>query len=190
MKNRFVLLAVLLLTGCQSVSLQYTQSPHKVPPVGTTLQLHEELIIPAGEASVMIQDGVIQPSSWRLNQYRPHCEFELNSVSKTARHVPPQTFTVTRALRDYENVMRDRPVQLAAQGHTGGMLGASADNNGQPFEINMLIMYLRAETDIDVLRMTCQAWIDAATDEEITIADVRTALGEMFTLKLPGAATH
>ncbi|MGD9000084.1 MAG: hypothetical protein PVF75_06695 [Granulosicoccaceae bacterium] len=189
MKHGYSLIMVVLLTGCQSVSLQYAQTPYEVPPVGTTLQLHEELIIPAGEASVMIQDGAVQPSTWRLNQYRPHCDFELNSVADTARRVPPQIFTVTRALRDYENVMRDQPVRLAGRERISGVLGAR-EGNGPPLENNMLIMYLRAETDIDVLRMTCQVWIDAATDEAITIADVRGTLGELFTLKLPGAGTR
>jgi hypothetical protein len=189
MKHSYLLFVLLLLSGCQSTFIEYRQSSFAIPPVGSTLQLHQELTIPAGKAAVTIQDGAIQTSSWRLDQYRPHCEFELNSVSETARHVAPQTFTIIRALRDFENVMRDQPVRLAGRGQFSGVLGKTDTGNGSPMENNMLIMYLRAESDIDVLRMTCQVWIDPATDNDISIADVHGALGGLFTLKLAGKKT-
>lgn len=154
------------------------QSPHQVPPIGSTLQLHRSLAIPADDAGVTIQDGKESGSTWQLNQYRTHCDFELKSRSDRPRTVAPQTFTITRVVRDYENVMLQGPVQVAAVGFHAGVDG------GPPMENNMLIMYLAASTDLDVLRMTCQHWMDASTDTPVTIADVRVALGDLFTLTL------
>ena len=113
MKKIILLLSCLALAACQYVPPRDISSPFFSPPAGSTLRLTRQLTIPANDAGVMIQYGQPQYSSWKLDQYYPHCDFELRTRAPRQQVVEPDTFTVTRTVREIENVLL-APAMLAS----------------------------------------------------------------------------
>ena len=175
MPRQLLLLTSLLglLAGCQSAPVKDIHSPFYAPPVGSILQLHTPIDMPANELSVIIQYGKIQPSSWQLDQYAPHCDFELRDRHGSSPRVEPDRFVITRVIQDTENVLLT-PLQLAG-------LGA---NGAPPLEEYQVIMYLHSDKQPNVFRMTCKHWSDPNDAEHLSIVKIREALGKMFSLVL------
>jgi len=177
MKKIILLLSCLALAACQYVPPRDISSPFFSPPAGSTLRLTRQLTIPANDAGVMIQYGQPQYSSWKLDQYYPHCDFELRTRAPRQQVVEPDTFTVTRTVREIENVL------LAP-----AIVASSDSANGPPHENYMTVLYLHSDRQPDVLRMTCQYWEDPNDGQHLTIKQIREALGDLFILELAGPA--
>jgi hypothetical protein len=175
MKTILLLLSV-TLAACQYVPPRGEDSPLISPQAGSMLHLNRPLRIAAHNASVIIRDGKPEYSYFRLGgAYYPHCDFELRTRAKVERVVEPDIFTVTRVVREIENVML-APVVVAS----------SDGANGPPHENYMTILYLHSDRQPDVLRMTCQHWEDPNDGQHLTIKQIRQALGDLFTLQLAG----
>lgn len=165
----------LTLAACQYIPPRDVNSPFFFPPVGSQLRLTQPLTIPADDAGVFIQYGKPQYSNWRLNQYYPHCDFEVYTRADHERIIQPDTFTVTRAVRETENVSL-APATVAD-------IGSSA---GPPHENYMTVLYLHSDKQPDVFRMTCQQWEDPSQGDHLTVKQIRQALGDLFILTLAG----
>jgi hypothetical protein len=177
MRTILLLLSLTLVAGCQYVPPRDIGSPFFSPPAGSQLRLTRPLTIPANDAGVFIQYGKPQYSVWQPDRYYPSCDFELRTRSSHERVVEPDTFTVTRTVRETENVML-APAIVAS--HDTG--------NGAPHENYMTILYLHSDKQPDVFRMTCQHWEDPSDAQHLTIKQIRQALGDLFTLTLPEKA--
>ena len=183
-----LLLLSLTLAACQYVPPRDINSPFFSPPAGSQLRLTRPLTIPANDAGVFIQYGKPQYSVWQPDQYYPNCDFELRTRASHERVVEPDTFTVTRTVREIENVML--PPAVVASHDTGN--GAPDENymtahdtgNGAPNENYMTVLYLHSDKQPDVFRMTCQHWEAPIDAQHLTIKQIRQALGDLFTLTL------
>lgn len=164
------------LAACQYVPPRDIDSPFFSPPSGSQLRLTRPLTIPANDAGVFIQYGQAQYSSWRLNMYYPHCDFELHTRASKERVIEPDTFTVTRTVHETENVLLT-PAVVAGFGGSG---------DGPPGENYMTVLYLHSDKQPDVFRMTCQHWEDSSQGEHLTVKQIRQALGELFILEIAG----
>lgn len=174
MRTLLVLLLLGLLAGCQTALQKDVNSPLYAPPTGSLLRLHAPLRIPADKASVMIQNGQPQYSYWNLDTYYAHCDFELHTLSTTERVIQPDVFTVTRVVRDFEDVFL-APVVVAS----------SSSGDASPNQNYMTIMYLQSEKQPEVFRITCQHWDDPSLGDHLNINEIRKALGDLFELVLP-----
>ena len=173
MKRPFGLFALLVLCACQSTPLPREESPYHTVPAGSLLTLYKDLTIPAARASVYIQGGLI--ASWQdVNSYHPHCIFEVVKVKDTPQHVKAGTFTILK--------VRQQDLSGIRPGMQYARLFASG---GPSFLIYATIMDLRSVDQPEVFRLTCQHWeIPPHFPQHLTIRQIRTALGELFTLKL------
>jgi hypothetical protein len=174
MKRLLGLFALLVLSACHSTPLPREESPYYTVPIGSRLILHKDLTIPAARASIYIQGSLI--ATWQdVNSYHPHCIFEVYQVKDTPQHVKPGTFTIRK--------VRQQDLSSVRPGTQYARLFADADPS---FLIYATIMDLESIEQPEVFRLTCQHWeIPPQSPQHLTIRQIRTALGELFTLKLP-----
>jgi len=161
------------LTGCSYQAPKDIGSSFYSPPVGSTLTLNQSIEIPANNTQVRIQDGKIIKSYWSLDAYYPNCNFELRDIAPVERTVKPDTFNISRVIRDTENVMLNRPTVVAGSG-----------DGGPPTVDYMTIMELYSANQPDVVRISCQHWNEANDGEHLNIKQIRKTLGDIFTLSL------
>lgn len=169
------LLVVALLTACDNSQVVRDENSQffSVSP-GSTFTLNREITIQPDNTSVYLQNGKIEPVS-NIDFYKPHCKFELYTISEESRVVNPDTFVVTRIVDQIEDVSISWPTHAAL-----GM--AFADG---PVHLTYLTtMYLESKIQPDVFRMNCKRWDWPATGEYLSINEMRQSLGDYFTLTL------
>ncbi|UCE88088.1 MAG: hypothetical protein JSW10_06830 [Pseudomonadota bacterium] len=167
--------SALAIYGCQG-GPQTKASPEDslfyTIPAGSRLTLNRPLAIPAGKAAVFLADGEIKALT-AIDPYYPHCKFEVLHIRRTEQIVEADTFTVRRVQLE-EFAQDTAPVQLA-----GMLLADSA--SPEPWATHL---YLDSPRQPDVLRMSCQHWEDPPMANHLTVRQIRTALGDWFTLTL------
>lgn len=179
MMPKFVVLvlAALLLGGCQQAPVQYEASSHSRIATGSTLSLTKPMTVPAGHARVFLQGGKVREKV-RLKRYQPHCEFEVDAVSDgTLRIEPDDFFVIDRFEYEVEIVRLDAPVRVA-----GKLLLADADSIPM---LNSMVRYsLHSEHQPHVRYLTCyDGFSDPWAMEYPSLDDTREALGEWVTWK-------
>jgi hypothetical protein len=173
-RRMFVLAAALALAACQPLAVRDPASPWYVPPAGSRLILHRTLTIPPNGVSVWLQAGEVLPHGG-VNQFEPWCKFEHRLRVARPLEVFPDTFTVTRVERRIDLVL-GMPARLAA-------LDWSED--GQPSHVTYATRFhLGSALQPGVLRLTCGHLQDPVRNaRHLTLAEIRQALGEVFTLE-------
>jgi hypothetical protein len=148
---------------------------------GSTITLHEALTVPAGHARVFMQNGKVRAKT-RLDRYRPHCNFEVRSVSDGSLRIEPDTFVVTKIIEDEEEVVsRQQPLRLAGWEMTGG--------DALPMVTRLVRHRLHSQRQPQVMRLTCHGGFDDPWEVDYpSISEIRRALGERATLKLAAGA--
>lgn len=175
MKRLVCLLSLLVLGACQSTPLPREESPYHTVPAGSLLTLHKDLTIPARRASIFIQGGPM--TVWQdVNSYHPHCIFEMYKVKDTPQYVKAGTFTIRKVQReDYSAI---------APGLQHARLMFS--DGGPSYLVYATVMRLESIDQPEVFRLTCQHWeVPPQMPHHLTISQIRAALGNLFTLKLP-----
>jgi len=163
----------IVLSSCSYQAPKDPNSSFYAPPVGSQLILHQALTIPANDAEVRIQDGKLIQSSWDLDTYYANCNFELRDIAHVDRTIKPDTFNVSRAHQDFENVMLNTPTVVAGSG-----------DGGPPLVDYMTIMALYSPRQPEVMSISCQHWSDPSDGEHLTINQIRQTLDGLFTLTL------
>lgn len=172
---------VLLLSpvACQAPAFN-PDSPLSRVPLQSTLVLHEDLTIKANTVSLWFQQGEQIPEKL-LDHYQPHCKFETYKMQAADKPVRADRFSIHNVVRWDDYAMLG--VQLAAVTIGIGTFGSGDDAS----PVNMATeMFLHSEQQPDVYRLVCSQWNDATTGEHVTINEIRHALGEYFSLKMPG----
>jgi hypothetical protein len=171
----------LVLSGCQSTGYEDNEgSPYYRLPVGSQLTLNRELSVAPGRAAVHIQDGrAVAPSEVRT--YEPHCRLALRSLDANARTVRPDTFEVIRSYQERSHDVRLGDVQLARAG--GGLRLAAFDDAGPSIVAFATRWQLRSATQPDVMLLSCGRLGYPPQDGHATFADIRRALGSLFTVR-------
>ena len=148
MKIVLVILTTISLTACEHQPVDPFNSPYYRVPVQSTLKLHQPLTIPANQARVLIQNGKILSRS-QIDQYYPHCEFEIRTLKDAAQTITPDSFIVIKVARDMESSLDE--IMYASM---------VADNSGFSLIAYSTLYYLQSDKQPDVLRMTCLYWTD------------------------------
>ena len=194
-----VILLVVLLAACQSVAPD-PSSPFYLPPVGSRLILNQGFVLPPRELKIFVQDGRLV---YAANEYDPFCKFELYDLKDTPQEVEPDEFHIYRVSRQtgvFAALDRiDKRRLLASTGVVGGYGGigigigggiGSGAFDGKPSPVVYGIrLDLRSPRQPNVFRMTCGHLQDPDMGARfLSIDEIRQALGNAFTLRLPQEA--
>jgi hypothetical protein len=172
-----VAFAAVSLTACDnSQMVKDEDSQFYSISVGSTFTLNREITIQPDNTSVYLQFGKLELSK-NVDFYKPHCVFELYTISEKARVVRPDTFVITKIIDQREDVSLSRPTYAG--------LGIGIGYGDGPVHLTFATtMYLESKIQPDVYRMTCKRWDWPSIGEYLSINEMRQALGDYFTLKL------
>ena len=188
------LLALLLLGalvgGCAAVAPDRLQhDPRFAIPEGSTLVLNHAIELPGAGDLLYLQHGRTSGLAGVQEVY-PHCYVETWERPDGPLVVPPTAFTITGVERSFN-------FSWLPATHEGRLVKVSTGGDGdggsalsQWFYITRLQLE-PADPTVDVYRLTCLAdRLDAqgpATEtHHLTVAQIREALGEVFSLRLKG----
>jgi hypothetical protein len=182
MKTPLLVLLALALTACQTTAEFPVTSPYFQIPVGSRLVLNQPIEIPPTAATVRLQFGKVVSRS-HTQEFEPVCVFESKIVGETAQRIAPDSFEITRVRRGYS--------MLSAQAapSTGLIKAFWRDDVGSSRQYYKTEMFLHSTKQPQILYMTCQqAWEPGGSLDlrPLTIAEIRQALGDYFSLRLAG----
>lgn len=168
------LLTLLILTACQMPPITDREnSPYYEIPTGSTLTLNQPITIPEGLASMYMQDGVIKPLEL-IDEYYPHCIFEVNNITVEKQTIEPDTFTIYRMELD-EEVVSIQPYPIAGLRKVSGI---------SYFEY-ITTLYLKSDKQPNVLRLTCLHREDLSDNlQHLTVSQIRKVIKGIFSLRL------
>ncbi|MDH5484522.1 MAG: hypothetical protein OEY43_04725 [Gammaproteobacteria bacterium] len=166
-------LCLLLLTACERHIIADERSALYPVPVGSLLILLQAIEIPPGTARVFIQQGQVLPLK-QVNQYKPHCEFEINSLDTSIQTIHPDRFTIYKVATDIRYVSRQALFASLSTRlfNDGDIVGFAND------------YYLRSASQPDVRKLSCLHWDDSYKRIYLSIEQVRQVLGKIFELQL------
>lgn len=177
----------LFLAGCAAVAPdRLDQDPRYAIPAGSTLVLHEPLMLPGRGDLLYLQDGRTMGFGGVQEVY-PHCYVETRQRPEGPLKVAPTTFSITEVERSFHYTW-------LAPGGPGGLMpttdGGPGGDGGLSQWFYVTRMSLRpADPSVDVYRLTCLVdRLDASGPEterhHLTVAQIREALGDIFTLEI------
>lgn len=172
-----------LLWGCDTPRGHGPDTPYYRFPPDSRLTLNRALEIPAGWATARIQNGRVVPFG-QVEEYLPHCIFEIGTVRETPQRVEPDTFAIVRVERS------ESTLAAASSGLFLFVGNAWADPERPSQMFYKTVFILRSARQPGVRRLTCQSDQYAAgvgIPRHLTVPEIRRALGDLFTLELPGA---
>ena len=176
LRTAFISLLVMLVS-CSVNDARDESSVFYAVPVGSVLRLNQDVTISGDQVATYVQNGELM-SYDAVDKYYPNCKFEIYTLSERPRTVNQDVFKIVKVQDEIESSSIQENTQLAARGgaYMFGMLDRSYVFN------YATMMYLKSEKQKDVYRMTCQHWEDVKDDRYLTIAQMREAMGEVFTL--------
>lgn len=154
----FVVVVLALLAGCQTTGSTNPDSIWYELPAGSKLVLNQDLHIPAGQAHVMLQNGTPASAAGELDVA---CRFEVENLGPRTIH--PDTFLITSV--------------------SSGRRWVNQPSTMLFFKI----LRLQPERETGILPMKCEYTDWPMQGKPVTIAEIREALGSVFTL-VPGPA--
>jgi hypothetical protein len=183
--NKLCCLSVLaVLSACGINDTKDEDSTFYAVPVGSSLTLNRTITIPGDQVAIYLQNGEILRYK-DVNKYAPNCKFEVYKISERPRTVQADTFKIIKVEDDIESSSLQNGMQYAAFGGRAGEGNASVGLLDQSEMFNYAtFMYLSSATQKDVYRMICQHWESVMDDRHLSISQMRTAMGEVFTLKI------
>jgi len=144
-----------VLQGCNPMAVTKDEgSRYYSIPKGSTLTLHQDINYPEGKAHVDIQHGQVVPA---LNNWDVGCELELRKLGPGV--VKADTFTVRRAEVSREWINRPSTMRFYRT------------------------IYLTSENQPNVMQMVCQYWSYPLYGDDIPMAGIREALGDVASLE-------
>jgi len=182
MRCFMLLAAALLLSACQTSYEGNEDSPYYRVPVGSKLILRQEVTIPPHLAGIFLQYGQIKPLS-QINQYYPHCKFEVWKLRDAPQAVKPDEFTITKVTQEITQSVSAGNILLADVSIGIGMHVGGRDDGGS-LDTYVTRLNLRSPMQPDVFRLSCGQWSYPSTGQHVTISEMRKALGDVFTLTL------
>lgn len=177
-----VVLTIGLLAACQTDTSHLPDtSPLKPVPVGSTLELHQTLNVPADKVAVYLQGGRVLPFA-NVNVTNAHCKFEVYRRLDAEQTVRPDMFHITHVYQgEAHSVSLDR-LQVAAGGvgiHLQFGIGGSSSPSARAI---VSVMTLHSPRQPHVFRLSC-GHVDDPGSDQLSIAQIRKVLGEVFTLR-------
>ena len=182
MRKLLLALIFLLLAGCARLQSSVT-SPDSIyfrPPVGSVVELHQDLRVPPQRTRVFIQSGQVLPGGGP-NTFHPSCNFEVRELVTEGQVIAAGRFTVEQVRRGSESVVHSGQVRLAALQLSGIRLFSDAPSIMRYYHFN-----LHSEQQPQVMRLTCRGGLDDSPRAEFpTWPEMQQALGEVASFILP-----
>jgi hypothetical protein len=178
---------VAMLAACQTASYRGDEnSPYYVVPVGTQLTLTRELQMSPDQVSVYIQYGKLL-SYPAIQKYEPFCKFELFHRIESARTVVPDEISVIKAVQEdsYDKFAQAGAWQFVPLSARRFAQSGGSDKGGPSIRSFTVKMDLRSAKQPEIFRMTCGRWSAYTSYEHLSIAEIRSTLNPLFTLRLP-----
>ncbi len=169
---------VALLTACAVPVVKDEGSSASRVGVGSRFVLHQSLTVPDGQARVFIQGGRVM-GKIELNQYLPHCNFEVEQLSDGNTTIEPDTFNVTGVATGWDRVVAaEFPLRLAADTERYEYRSHSP--------LSRTVRHrLHSPRQPGVMSLTCHGGFDEpALAEYPSVRAIRQALGELVSLEL------
>jgi hypothetical protein len=181
MKRLSCSLALLfVLAGCGTTGQYGVDSPYYHYPDGVRLTLNQPLEITPDSATVRLQYGQVVARNG-VHEQDPYCIFELSTVAEGPQRVKSDEFSVTRVRRSTSTIARSEILQT-------GLIRVSmgSDSSGPTNYYYKTEFFLHSDSQPNVLLMTCQSNQNyTPLKRYLTVAEIRQALGTIFTLSLP-----
>ena len=172
---RLLILLFLFPTACQVATLSLLESEYFTLPAGSTLTLHHELPVPANDWSVYFQNGKATDFG-PVDEYEPYCELYLGSAKDKAWSLQPDVFTIIRVDRGVEEA-GSLQIKLASL-TTGQFL-----HDFVPVHY-ITTLYLHSEQQPEVQELRCSHLAEPRVGSFLSLQQIRSALGEHFSLWL------
>ena len=174
-----------LLAGCTTgFTVSLSGVPSAPIPEGAVIELHQPITIPPGSTRVWFQSGRPAPG---YDWHEPTCSLEVRTLDQNVEQtVEAGSFTVRRiqSLRDQAG-LGTPGLQLAAV-NVIAALGGGFGNDGYFRIWKGYHFWLESVQQPEVLRMTCKGgYADEWKARSPSLADIRTALGEMASIHVP-----
>ncbi|MGA7179819.1 MAG: hypothetical protein WBX11_09585 [Thiobacillaceae bacterium] len=179
--SRYLVL-LFVLAGCETTGGYGIDSPYYRFPNGVRLILNQPLEIPPDSATVRLQYGQVVARNG-VQEQDPYCIFEVSTVAEGPQRVQTGEFSVTQVRRSNSTIARDESVP------NGGLMRVSmgSDSAGPTNYYYKTEFFLHSDAQPNVLLMTCQSNQNYTPIKRyLTVAEIRQALGNIFTLNLPG----
>ena len=151
-----MVLLLAALTGCgnpMAVKNDVDSQFFYIRP-GSKLILHQDVDIGSGSSHASFQHGKVVPG---LDNYTVGCELDVRNLGPGT--VSAGTFTISRAESSQEWISQPNIMRFYR------------------------VIYLRSDTQPDVLRLTCQDWDGPLMGADITVPEIREALGAYFSFE-------
>lgn len=185
MKPAVIPLLAALLVACQTSAYEGNEnSPFYPVPAGSTLTLTRHLTIPAEQVAAFLQGGEVVASG-RINQYYPHCKFELQRRLDKAQTVQPDSFEITKVVQEIGHSVALDGLQLAGVS-VGIGINIGSRGDGASLQTYSTRMTLRSARQPGVFRLSCGQAALPHEGRHVSINEMRKALGGVFTLAVAG----
>lgn len=183
MKLIGMLITAMLLASCQTAAYEGNESsPFYLVPAGSTLTLTRDLTVPAEQVAVFLQGGELVTSG-RINQYYPHCKFELRRRLDRAQTVQADRFEITRVAQEIgHSVALDGLHLTGVSVGIGIHIGSRGDGDGASLQTYSTRLMLRSARQPEVLRLSCGQAALPHEGGHVSINEMRKALGNVFML--------
>ncbi len=185
--RRWMIVALLFsgpfLSACGPPTIRDTASQSQVPIQGGTLELHQEMVIPARRTRVFFQDGR-QLSG--INEFQPHCQLRVRNISDQPQTVQPDRFRIESVFGIETTIVSRDPVLLASVSPTliAGSGGGGGNGDDDPL-MYAYFMSLQSDKQPQVSFLVCGgAFAAPAFADQPTLQDIQTAMGALATLTL------
>jgi hypothetical protein len=170
MRILILLSCILLLSACANLPGYRYPVGRTPPPEVSVVILNRPITVRADRASEYIQDGEVKHYN-KVQEYYPHCIFELRIPSGSERTVLPDTFTVI-------SIRRDRFMAWAA----GRMLALGGDNGDYNMVMSSTVLSLHSDRQPEVFRLTCQQLDEPYHAHHLTAEEMQKTLGTLIAL--------
>lgn len=193
MKKIAVLFFALLISSCSVLTPQESTTIKSLLPVGSTLQLTQEIEIPAGRFYMYIAKGKVAPlKNYNIvNIYEPYCMLGFNDESLHIRHIKQDTFKVTKVVEwegYYSSLDTEKAVPVYnKKGSLMKVASFGSDNDAPRNIMYATIISLYSDKQPDVKKIVCGHWNDEGVVEALTLKEMINALGELVIINKTGA---
>lgn len=189
MKLILTLILSLLLSACVTTSSS-TNDPglYKIP-VGSIVKLNQPLTIPAGKVKAGIQFGNI---TYSVNQYEPHCEFQVNTILRKDAILPAGDYRITK-VRRFEfpiagGKQSDENMLASASETTAWDVAFAGGGSGAMDWLYSTVFFLESDAYPDVRQLECGNAFPAGfiMYRHITIKEFEATAGDVITIHTAG----
>jgi len=166
MRIVFMIMSGMMLLSC-SVK-EYYGDLHS----GDQVIVNHELVIPANDARVSIQNGVVRKYT-QLDYYYPHCWLVSQRREAEPQIIIPGRFNIVGIRHKYETVMKQTGGYLLSAFASGASLTAVE-------YITELTIYSESQSAIS--RLYCSHWEDPFDAEHLSLEQMRKTLSPLVSI--------